>query len=328
MKTLFSGIQPSGAIHIGNYLGAIKNWVNLQSEYKSIFCIVDMHAITTDFNPEELRENIINTAIIYLACGIDFKKSLVFIQSQVLEHAEFAWILGAITPFGSLGQMTQFKEKSRGKKIFSAGLLNYPILQAADILLYKTNLVPIGEDQKQHIEFTRDTAIRFNNKFDKVFELPEVYTTKETTRIMALDNPLVKMSKSAESKYNYISLFDTPEIIKDKIKKAVTDSSKEIVYDKEKKPAISNLLSIMSGITDLKIKDLEKKYKNASYAEFKNDLTEELIKFLMPIQEKYEYYKKHEKDVLEILEEGRKEAKKIAEKTMREVREKIGFPNN
>lgn len=325
MKTLFSGIRPSGVIHIGNYLGAIKNWVALQDEYKSIFCVVDMHAITTDFNPSELKENILNTAIIYLSCGIDPKKSLIFIQSQVPEHSELAWILGAITPFGNLGQMMQFKEKSRGKKTFSAGLLNYPILQAADILLYKTEIVPIGEDQKQHLEFTRDTAIRFNNKFGEVFKVPEVYIIKETTRIMAFDDPKIKMSKSAESKYNYISLLDEPDIIKDKIKKAVTDSGKEIIYDKENKFAISNLLSIMSGISDLKIKELEKKYVNASYAEFKNDLVEELIKFLAPIQQKYEYYKKHINEVLEILEEGRKEAKRIAEKMMEEVREKIGF---
>lgn len=325
MKTLFSGIRPSGVIHIGNYLGAIKNWVALQSEYQSIFCIVDEHAITTDFEPNELKENIVNTAIIYLACGIDPKKSLIFIQSQVSEHSELAWILGAITPFYNLGQMTQFKEKSRGKKTFSAGLLSYPILQAADILLYKTNLVPIGEDQKQHLEFARDTAIRFNNRFGEIFKVPEAYLIKETTRIMSLNNPNIKMAKSAESKYNYVSLLDSPDIIKDKIKKAVTDSGKEIIYNKENKPAISNLLSIMSGITNTGIKEFEKKYTGVSYTEFKNDLTEELINFLAPIQEKYEYYKKNKKQVLEILEEGRNKVKKIAGKTMEEVREKIGF---
>lgn len=325
MKTLFSGIRPSGVIHIGNYLGAIKNWIALQDDYKSIFCVVDMHAITTDFNPQELKEKVLNSAIIYLACGIDPKKSLIFIQSQVLEHSELAWVLGAITPFHSLGQMTQFKEKSRGKKTFGAGLLNYPILQAADILLYKTNLVPIGDDQKQHLEFTRDTAIRFNNKFGEMFVAPEVFSVKETSRIMALDNPKTKMAKSAESVYNYISLLDKPESIKNKIKKAVTDSGKEIKYDLAHKPAISNMLNITHGITGISIKELEKKYKNATYAEFKNDLAEELIKFLSPIQEKYEYYAKNKKEVLEILEEGRYKAKSIAEKTMQEVREKIGF---
>lgn len=325
MKTLFSGVQPSGAMHIGNYLGAIKNWAALQDEYKSIFCIVDMHAITGDFDPEELKERVLNASITYLACGINPKKSFIFIQSQVPEHAELAWILGAITPFGNLGQMTQFKEKSRGKKTFSAGLLNYPVLQAADILLYKTNLVPVGEDQKQHLEFSRDTAIRFNNRFGETFIVPEVFSIKETSRIMALDNPLIKMSKSASSKYNYISLLDAPEIIKDKIKKSVTDSGKEIVYDKENKPAISNMLNIMYGVTGVNIKELEKKYEGKSYMEFKNDLAEELIKFLTPIQEKHDYYKKHEKEVYDILEEGRCGAKEIAEKTMEEVKTKIGF---
>ena len=324
-KILFSGIRTSGVIHIGNYLGAIKNWVALQDEYKSIFCVVDMHAITTDFNPKELKEKVLNSAIIYLACGIDPKKSLIFIQSQVKEHAELAWILGAITPFHSLGQMTQFKEKSRGKKTFSAGLLNYPVLMAADILLYKTNLVPIGDDQKQHLEFTRDTAVRFNNKFGEIFITPEAFILKETSRIMALDNPKTKMAKSAESVYNYISLTDKPEIVKNKIKKSVTDSGKEIKYDLAHKPAISNMLNIMHGITNINIKELEKKYTDMSYHDFKKDLAEELIKFLAPIQEKYEYYKNHKNEVLEILEEGRKQAKNIAEKTMEEVREKIGF---
>jgi len=325
MKTLFSGARPSGVIHIGNYLGAIKNWIALQNSYKSIFSVVDMHAITTDFEPNVLKENILNTATIYLSCGVDPKKSIIFIQSQVSEHSELAWILGAITPFHNLGQMTQFKEKSRGKKTFSAGLLNYPLLQAADILLYKTNLIPIGEDQKQHLEFARDVAIRFNNKFGEIFTIPELYIIKETTRIMAFDNPLQKMAKSAESKYNYISLLDSPVEIKEKIKKAVTDSGKEIKYDKENKPAISNMLNIMFGITDINIKELENKYADANYHEFKNDLAEELIKFLEPIQEKYEYYKNNQKEVCEILEQGKKEAKKIAEKTMEEVRIKIGF---
>lgn len=344
MKTLFSGIRPSGVIHIGNYLGAIKNWVALQDEYKSIFCVVDMHAITTDFNPLELKENVLNTAIIYLSCGIDPKKSLIFIQSQVLEHSELAWVLECISPLGELMRMTQFKEKaglSSGLNIkeetvesfkntlkfrsINSGLLSYPCLMAADILLYKTNLVPVGEDQKQHLEFARMIAAKFNSKFGEMFNIPEPYIAKETKRIMSFDNPLEKMAKSSKSNFNYISLLDSPESIKNKIKKAVTDSGKEIKYDKENKPAISNMLSIMHGITNTSIKDLEKKYVMATYVEFKQDLAEELIKFLTPIQQKYEYYKKHINEVLEILENGRKEAKKIAEKTMKEVKENIGF---
>lgn len=344
MKILFSGIRPSGVIHIGNYLGVIKNWVNLQNEYKSIFCVVDEHAITTPWNPKELKEDILKTTILYLSCGVDPKKSLVFIQSQVSEHTELAWILETISPLGELMRMPQFKEKaglstglSTEEKIaesikmtlkfrsINAGLLNYPVLMAADILLYNTNLVPVGNDQKQHVEFSRMIAEKFNYLFGETFVIPELYITKDTERIKGLDNPVKKMSKSAESKYNYISLLDSPEIIRDKIKKAVTDSGKEIIYDKENKPAISNLISIMNGIIGFKIKEIEKKYEGKSYVEFKNDLAEELIKFLAPIQEKYEYYKKHEKEVLEILKEGRKEAKKIAEKTMKEVKTKIGF---
>lgn len=350
-QILFSGIQPSGVIHIGNYLGAVKNWVNLQNQYQSIFCVVDEHAITSPQKPEELRKNILDAATLYLSCGIDADKSIIFIQSQVAEHAELAWILNTITPLGELLQMTQFKEKAGlfrkeagQKELFSlaiaeggdllslknlklgyAGLLNYPVLMAADILLYKTNIVPVGEDQKQHLEFTRSLANKFNNRYGKTFIIPEGYFTEETKRIMGLDDPSSKMTKSNANPYNYIGILDEPDLIRDKIKKAVTDSGKEIKYDLKNKPAISNLLNIMAGITGLKILELEKKYAGAAYADFKIELAEKLIDFLIPIQEKYNELKKNQKAVLTILEKGRKEAKKIASQTMKEIKEKIGF---
>lgn len=350
-QVLFSGIQPSGIIHIGNYLGAIKNWVNLQNQYRAIFCIVDEHAITSSYKSEELKKNVLDAAALYLSCGINPEETIIFIQSQVPEHTELAWILNTMTPLGELLQMTQFKEKAglfrkeAGKrnllslaideggdlsalenmKLGFAGLLNYPVLMAADILLYKTSLVPVGEDQKQHIELTKSLANRFNRRYGKTFVIPEIYLTPETKRIMGLDNPLNKMSKSASSPYNYIGLLDEPDLIRDKIKKAVTDSGKEVKYNLKDKPAISNLLNIMSGITGLKILELEKKYAGASYADFKNELTKKLVAFLAPIQEKYGEFQKNQKKILGILKSGREEAKKIANETMKEAKEKIGF---
>lgn len=324
-QILFSGIRPSGEIHIGNYLGAIKNWVNLQNQYRAIFCIVDEHAITTPWKPEELKKNILDTAALYLSCGVNSEKSVIFIQSQISEHTQLAWILNTITPLGELYRMTQFKEKTEKQKSVMAGLLNYPVLMAADILLYKTNLVPIGDDQKQHLEFARTIANKFNRLFGKTFIIPEPYFTEETKRIMGLDNPLKKMSKSAENSYNYIGFLDSPDAIRDKIKKAVTDSGKEIKYNLKNKPAISNLLNIASGITGLKILELEKKYAGVNYADFKVDLAEKIVAFLAPIQKKYHELQKNQKEVLEILENGRKTAKEIASETMKEVKEKIGF---
>ncbi len=322
---LFSGIRPSGTIHIGNYLGAIKNWINLQNQYFPIFCIVDEHAITTPHKPSELKQNIIDTAILYLACGVDFEKSLIFIQSQVSEHAELAWILNTITPLGELTRMTQFKEKSGNKKSVLAGLLNYPVLMTADILLYKTNLVPIGEDQKQHLELARTLAKKFNRIFGKTFTIPDSYLTEETKRIMSLDDPFSKMSKSSESALSYISLIDPEDLIKEKIQKAVTDSGKQIKYDLKDKPAISNLMNIYAGISGLKILEVEKLFEGKNYAEFKSDLIEKLIRFLSPIQQKYEYYRSNEKLVFDILERSREQAEKIAKETMKEVKEKVGF---
>lgn len=318
---IFSGIQPSGNLHIGNYLGAIKNWVKLQDEYDSIFCVVDLHAITVPQDPEELKRRTIEVAKIYLAAGIDPKKCSLFIQSHVHEHTELMWVLNTIVKIAELERMTQFKDKS-AKPGIDAGLLNYPILMAADILLYDTELVPVGKDQLQHIELARDLATRFNHKFGETFIIPKGYTTKESANIMGLDDPTKKMSKSASSEYNYISLTDDEETVRRKIKKAVTDSGSEIVYQ-EDKPALTNLINIYSLFSDIPVKEIEEKYKGKGYAEFKADLADVVVNFLKPFQEKMKEYS--DEKVLKILEEGAEKVRPIAKKKLDEVKKKIGF---
>jgi len=328
-QVVFSGIQPSGNLHIGNYLGAIKQFVRLQNTSEAIFCIVDHHAITVPQNPDELRKNILDVAKIYLASGINPEKSIIFVQSHVPAHVELGWILNTITPLGELERMTQFKDKIRSQSANGkargvlAGLLNYPTLMAADILLYHTTHVPVGEDQKQHVEFTRMIAEKFNNKFGEVFVVPQALIQKETMRIMGLDNPEKKMSKSAPSPNNYVALLDSPDEIRRKIKIAVTDSGKEIKYDKGKKSALSNLLTTYSAFSDMTLAAIENKFKNSGYAEFKKDLAEILIEKLMPIQKKYAGLKDDE--IISILRDGAKRANQIASKTLAAVKEKIGF---
>lgn len=323
-QRIFSGIQPSGNLHLGNYLGAIKNWVKLQDDYDSIFCVVDMHAITVPQNPEELKKKTIEVAKIYLASGIDPEKCSLFIQSHISEHAELCWILNTIIKIPELERMTQFKDKSGklDKSGIDAGLMNYPVLMAADILLYNTNLVPVGKDQLQHIEITRTLANRFNKRFGDTFVIPEPYTTKESANIMGLDDPSKKMSKSAKSDYNYIALNDSEEDIRRKIKKAVTDSGSEIVYS-EDKPALINLINIYSLLSYKSAKDIEKQYKGKGYAEFKADLAEVVIKFLKPFQKKMKEY--DDEKVLEILREGAKKVRPIAKRKLDEIKDKIGF---
>ena len=318
---VFSGVQPSGNLHIGNYLGAIKQFVELQNTSEAIFCVVDEHAITVPQDPKELRAKTLEIAKLYLACGIDPEKAIIFIQSHVPAHAELGWILNTITPLGELERMTQFKEKKESHGVL-AGLLNYPSLMAADILLYHTDTVPVGEDQLQHIELTRSLAERFNNRFGETFKVPKAAVNKNTARVMGLDNPEKKMSKSADSEYNYISILEKPENIRRKIKAAVTDSGSDIKYSKDK-PAISNLLTIFSGFSGKTISEIEKEYSGKKYSEFKADLGELLVEKLGEIQEKYNSLS--DEEVLAILREGAKKAEKIASKTLREVQEKIGF---
>jgi len=318
-----SGVQPSGDIHIGNYLGAIKQFVELQNKYKTFFFIVDLHALTENPDPKKLREQTINLAALYIACGLNPKKTTLFIQSHVPAHAELGWILNTITPLGELQRMTQFKDKSEKHGVL-AGLLNYPTLMAADILLYQPDIVPVGEDQVQHVELTRTLARKFNSKYGETFKEPKVLLQKEVARVMGLDDPTKKMSKSAGLN-NYIALTDAPDVIRKKIKTAVTDSGSEIIYNTEAKPGISNLLSIYSAFSGETISKLESKYKDKKYGEFKSDLAELLVQKLSLIQEKYKSLLKNKKSLMKILDAGAKAANKVAEKTMKEVREKIGL---
>jgi len=253
---IFSGIRPTGNIHIGNYLGAVKQWIELQEKNECVFCIVDMHAVTTPYDPKEMKKNILEAASIYLAAGVNPDKSIIFVQSDVREHVELAWLLGAITPMGELSRMTQFKEKSKQHKDYiNAGLFNYPVLMAADIMLYKTQAVPVGKDQEQHVELTRTIARKFNQKFGQTFPEPEAILPKAGAKIMSLQNPKKKMSKTDESK-SYISLFDTEEEIEKKIMSATTDSGKGVIYNVTKKPGISNLLTIYSLLDGRTIQEI------------------------------------------------------------------------
>lgn len=410
-QRLFSGIQPSGNLHIGNYLGAIHQWVELQNQYEAIFCVVDLHAITVPQDPTELRKKTLEIAKIYLASGIDPAKSTLFIQSQVPAHTELAWILNTITQNGSLTRMTQFKDKTgfdsdkfeaflekigdkkyaeelvkkavdenvnrffptaeqkenitvekaielfykpgmtvgfdRGvnniKKYFQeiilekfnsaqVGLFDYPVLMAADILLYDTAVVPVGEDQKQHVELTRDLAERFNKRFGETFVVPEPLIQKEGARIMGLDDPTKKMSKSAASEYNFIALMDDADTVRRKIKKAVTDSGSEIVYSDDPssaeagKPALKNLINIYSLLSDERPDEIVRMYKGKGYADFKHDLAEVVVNFLTPFQTRYRAIS--DEEVLHILAEGREKVKPLAVAKLKEVYERVGLISN
>lgn len=323
-KRIFSGVQPSGNLHIGNYLGAIKNWVELQDQYESIFCVVDLHAITVPQDSKELQKKTLEIAKIYLAAGIDPKKATIFVQSHIPEHSELAWILNTITKMSELDKMTQFKDKSQkeGREGAEVGLYDYPVLMAADILLYDTQVVPVGEDQKQHVELARDLAKRFNHRFGETFVVPEVFIKKEGMRVMGLDNPEKKMSKSASSEYNFISLLDDAEKIRKKIKKAVTDSGSEIEYS-DNKPALKNLINIYASFSGKSAKEIVEMYKGKGYGDFKNDLAEVVIFYLEPFQERFNSFS--DEDVMKILEEGAEKAGVLAKKKIKEVKEKIGF---
>ncbi|MBI2023860.1 tryptophan--tRNA ligase [Candidatus Giovannonibacteria bacterium] len=319
-----SGVQPSGEIHIGNYLGAIKQFVELQEKYQTYFFIVDLHALTENPDPQKLREQTISLAALYLACGLNPKKTTLFIQSHVPAHTELGWILNTLTPLGELQRMTQFKDKSEKHGVL-AGLLNYPTLMAADILLYRPEVVPVGEDQVQHLELTRTLARKFNSKYGKTFIEPRALVEKDVARVMGLDDPTKKMSKSAANPNNYINISDSPDVIRKKIKVAVTDSGSEIKYDLQTKLGISNLLSIYSVFSGNSIKSIEFKYSGKNYGIFKSDLSELLVEKLSPIQKKYESFLKNKKSLMKILDDGSKKANKTAEKTLKDVREKIGL---
>ncbi len=323
-KRILSGIQPSGALHLGNYIGAIKQWLALQDESDAFFCIVDYHAITVKTDPQELYDNIHSLAALYVAVGLDPAKVTLFKQSDVSAHTELSWILNCFTQMGELERMTQFKDKvQKHKKRSSAGLFTYPVLMAADILLYQPHLVPVGEDQKQHVELTRNIAERFNNQYGETFRVPDVMNPKAGARIMSLNDPTIKMSKSAGSELNYISLTDAPDVVVKKIKKAVTDSGDDIKANADK-PALTNLLTIYSAVTGKTIKELEELYLGQGYGKFKNDLAEAVNEFLKPIQKEYHGLMKDHDHLQAILKTGQTKAQEVAAITLNDVKTKLG----
>ena len=322
-KRIFSGAQPTGNVHLGNYLGALKNWVALQHEYESFFCIVNLHAITMGHDPKLLAESTRNLTKIYLAVGIDPQVSTVFIQSDVPEHAELTWILNCVVRVGELERMTQYKDKAKrqGENV-SAGLLDYPVLMAADILLYHTDLVPVGHDQKQHLELTRDLAIRFNRDFGETFRVPDAYIPKLGAKIMSLSNPLKKMSKSEDDANSRIMMMDDADTVSRKFKRAVTDSGTEIRFDASR-PAINNLLEIYHLITGKSQAEIEEHFSGKGYAQLKGDLGDATIEFLKPFQQRVREITDEQLD--EILAQGREKASRIASATLREVYERLGL---
>ncbi|MBN8233716.1 tryptophan--tRNA ligase [Halobacillus kuroshimensis] len=325
-KTIFSGIQPSGTLTLGNYIGAMKHFTELQDENNCYFCIVDEHAITVPQDRLELRKNIRSLAALYLASGIDPDKATLFIQSEVPEHTQLGWMLQSISYIGELERMTQFKDKSAsgGKDGVSSGLLTYPPLMAADILLYKTDVVPVGDDQKQHLELTRNLAQRFNNKFNDIFTIPEVRIPKAGARIMSLQDPTKKMSKSDENQKGFISMLDDEKKILKKVKSAVTDSDGIVKYDKENKPGVSNLLTIESACSGVSISDLEKKYEGKGYGDFKQGVAEAVISVLKPIQDRYESLIDSE-ELDDILDQGAEKASYEAGKMIRKAKKAMGL---
>lgn len=325
MKRVFSGVQPTGNIHIGNYLGALKQFVELQDENECIYCIVDLHSITVPQDPKELRKHILDVAALYMAVGVDPKKSIIFVQSDVSGHAELSWILTCNSYTGELSRMTQFKDKSKGRESAPTGLFTYPILMAADILLYDTDIVPVGNDQKQHIEICRDIAIRVNNTIKKdTFVIPDGRFLKAGARIMALDDPMSKMSKSAENTHSRISLLDEDSKIKKSIMRATTDSDGEIRFDIENKPGVSNLLNIYSAFSGKSIEDIVAAFSGCGYGDLKKELVVIVQEALAPIKKNFDEIRQSQ-ELLDTLRDGAERAGAIAEKTMKRVKNNFGL---
>ncbi len=325
-KTIYSGMQPSGLPSLGNYLGALKNWVSLQDSYNCVYCIVDMHAITVRQNPEELKRKIRDLYTMVLACGVDTEKATLYCQSQVSSHAELSWILNCYTYMGELGRMTQFKEKSqKHNENINCGLFSYPVLMAADILLFDTDLVPVGEDQRQHLELCRDLAIRFNGIYGDVFKVPEGYIPETGARIMSLQDPTKKMSKSDDANDgSVIFLLDEPDTIRNKIKRSVTDSENCVRYSEEK-PGISNLLEIYCAMTKKTIKDAEKEFEGVGYGKFKTAVAEALIDGIKPIQERFKEYSSDKAYIDKSIYDNKEKANELSKKVLNSVKEKVGF---
>ncbi|MBQ4347952.1 MAG: tryptophan--tRNA ligase [Firmicutes bacterium] len=325
-KIIFSGMQPSGALTLGNYLGALKNWTNLQDEYTCLYCIVDLHAITVRQDPAKLRRQSRDLLIQYIAAGLDPEKNIMFYQSHVSGHAELSWILNCFTYMGELNRMTQFKEKSqRHADNINAGLYTYPVLMAADILLYQADLVPVGDDQKQHLEITRDIAQRFNNIYGDVFTIPEVYIGKTGARVMSLQEPEKKMSKSDENTNGTIYLLDEPNVIMNKIKRAVTDSEAEVRYSPEK-PGIRNLIDIYCASTDSTVEACVNEFATGGYGKFKTAVGEAVVAKLEPIQKRFKELSSDKAYIDGILKTNTERANYMAQKTLLKVQKKVGFP--
>ena len=325
---LLSGMQPSaGSLHLGNYLGALVNWADMQDDFNAYYVIVDLHAITVPQEPEELRTNSRRTAAQYIAAGIDVNKSALFVQSHVPAHAQLAWVLNCITGFGEASRMTQFKDKSQkaGADSASVGLFTYPILQAADILLYQPKAVPVGEDQRQHIELTRDLALRFNSRFGETFTIPEAVILKETAKIFDLQNPTAKMSKSAADPKGLINIMDDNAVILKKIKSAVTDTDGVIKFDREAKPGVSNLLGIHSAISGRSIQSLEEQFAGEGYGALKAEVADVVIAAIEPIRERTQELMSDQNELDRLLADGADKANELAEATLAKVYDAIGF---
>ncbi|MDR7344039.1 MAG: tryptophan--tRNA ligase [Pantoea sp.] len=325
---VFSGAQPSGELTIGNYMGAMRQWVQMQDDYHCIYCIVDLHAITVRQDPAALRKATLDTLALYLACGIDPAKSTIFVQSHVPEHTQLSWILNCYTYFGELSRMTQFKDKStRYAENINAGLFDYPVLMAADILLYQTNQVPVGEDQKQHLELSRDIAQRFNALYGDVFKVPEPFIPKSGARVMSLLEPTKKMSKSDDNRNNVIGLLEDPKAVVKKIKRAVTDSDEPPVvrYDVQNKAGVSNLLDILSAISGKSISQLEQEFEGKMYGHLKGEVAEAVSAMLSELQVRYQRYREDEAFLEQVMRDGAAKARAHAQETLKKVYEAVGF---
>jgi tryptophanyl-tRNA synthetase len=325
---VLSGIQPTAdSFHLGNYLGALRNWVAMQDTYDAFYCVVDLHAITAGHEPKLLRQRTRTSAAQLLAVGLDPERCTLFVQSHVPEHTQLAWVMGCITGFGEASRMTQFKDKSakQGAERASVGLFTYPILQAADILLYQADAVPVGEDQRQHLELTRDLAQRFNTTFGKTFTVPDAYIIRDTAKITDLQEPTAKMSKSASSPNGLIELLEDPARAAKKIRSAVTDTGREIVFDPEHKPGVSNLLTIYSSLTGTPIPDLEADYAGKGYGDLKKDLAEIVVEFIRPIQERTRAYLDDPAQLDKLLAVGAEKARAVSSVTLRQVYDRIGL---
>lgn len=325
---MLSGIQPTAdSFHLGNYLGAVRNWVELQEEFDAFYFVPDLHAITVPQDPKELRRRTRIAAAQLLAVGIDPEKSTLFVQSQVPEHAQLAWVLNCITGFGEAGRMTQFKDKSakQGRDHTSVGLFTYPILQAADILLYRPNLVPVGEDQRQHLELTRDLAQRFNSRFKKTFVVPDAHIIKGTAKIFDLQDPTAKMSKSSSNPAGIVNILDDPKVSAKKIRSAVTDNERDIVFDPENKAGVSNLLVIQSALSGKSIDDLVAGYAGKGYGDLKSDTADVLTEFVVPLRERMDGFMSDVAELDRILAVGADRAREVASRTLAQVYDRVGF---